>query len=128
MGEPRSTVSGVSGTAVGEATGFVLPLKRVRLSPSPATGLPGLLENELLGDFFGCLGFLPLASESDVRGAMVSVMRANNVLNQRGAASCWPSPAAAGCGLDEEDDTEATPLSSSVRTEEACWRKAVTAR
>ncbi|CAN0021289.1 unnamed protein product, partial [Ectocarpus sp. 12 AP-2014] len=98
MGEPRSTVSGVSGTAVGEATGFVLPLKRVRLSPSPATGLPGLLENELLGDFFGCLGFLPLASESDVRGAMVSVMRANNVLNQRGAASCWPSPAAAGCG------------------------------
>ncbi|CAB1105102.1 unnamed protein product [Ectocarpus sp. CCAP 1310/34] len=63
--------------------------------------------------------------DSDVRGAMVSVMQAN-LLNQRGAASCGPSPAAARCGLAEEDDTEATPLSSSVRTEEACWRNAVT--
>lgn len=36
---------------------------RARLSASPATGLAGLLENELLGDFFGCLGFLSLATE-----------------------------------------------------------------
>lgn len=36
---------------------------RGRFSASPATGLIGLQENELLGDFFGCLGFLSLASE-----------------------------------------------------------------
>ncbi|CAM9613649.1 unnamed protein product [Ectocarpus sp. 12 AP-2014] len=114
-----------SGTAVG-VTGLVLPFKRARLSASPATGLAGLLENELLGDFFGCLGFLSLATESIVRGAMVSVMRANNVLNQQGATTpARPPPAAARGWLVEEDDTEEAPVSS-VRTEEACWRNAVT--
>ncbi|CAM9578249.1 unnamed protein product [Ectocarpus sp. 4 AP-2014] len=114
-----------SGTAVG-VTGLVLPFKRARLSASPATGLAGLLENELLGDFFGCFGFLSLATESIVRGAMVSVMRANNVLNQQGATTpARPPPAPAGGWLIEEDDTEEAPVSS-VRTEEACWRNAVT--
>ena len=36
---------------------------RGRFSASPATGLIGLQENGFLGDFFGCLGFLSLASE-----------------------------------------------------------------
>eukprot|EP00752_Nemacystus_decipiens_P002826 g2634.t1 len=49
---------------------------RGRLSASPATGLIGLQENECLGDFFDCLGFLSLTSESTVRGAMVGVMLA----------------------------------------------------
>lgn len=38
-------------------------LRRGRLSASPATGLPGLLENVFLEDFFGCFGFLSLVSE-----------------------------------------------------------------
>ncbi|CAN0460164.1 unnamed protein product, partial [Ectocarpus sp. 8 AP-2014] len=34
----------------------VLPLKRCRLSASPATGLVGMQENAFLSDFFGCNG------------------------------------------------------------------------
>lgn len=37
-------------------------LLRGRFSASPATGLIGMLENELLGDFFECLGVLSLAT------------------------------------------------------------------
>lgn len=40
---------------------------RGRFSASPATGLVGLQENEFLGDFFECLGFLSLASEGSVK-------------------------------------------------------------
>ena len=36
---------------------------RSRLSVSPATGLIGLPENGFLHDFFGCLGFIGIASE-----------------------------------------------------------------
>ena len=36
---------------------------RCRLSASPATGMVGMQENVFLGDFFGCLGILPLATE-----------------------------------------------------------------
>lgn len=38
-------------------------LFRGRFSASPATGLIGLEENEFLGDFFECLGFLALANQ-----------------------------------------------------------------
>ena len=38
-------------------------LLRGRLSASPATGLTGLQENVYLVDFFGCLGFLSLATK-----------------------------------------------------------------
>lgn len=41
-------------------------LRRSRLSASPATGLIGLQENGFLSDFFGCMGFLSLASERSV--------------------------------------------------------------
>ncbi|CAM9292146.1 unnamed protein product, partial [Ectocarpus sp. 13 AM-2016] len=47
---------------------------RCRLSASPATGFVGMQENGFLGDFFGCLGILPLTTESTVRNAMVEVM------------------------------------------------------
>ncbi|CAN0339839.1 unnamed protein product, partial [Ectocarpus fasciculatus] len=47
---------------------------RCRLSASPATGLVGMQENVFLCDFFGCLGILPLTTESTVRNAMVEVM------------------------------------------------------
>eukprot|EP00903_Cladosiphon_okamuranus_P014222 g13213.t1 len=52
----------------------VLPLKRARLSPSPATGLIGLKENVYIGEFFRTLGFLPITSESFIRKAMVRTM------------------------------------------------------
>ncbi|CAB1118852.1 unnamed protein product [Ectocarpus sp. CCAP 1310/34] len=51
-----------------------MSLKRCRLSASPATGLVGMQENGFLGAFFGCLGILPLTTESTVRNAMVEVM------------------------------------------------------
>ena len=35
---------------------------RCKLSASPATGLVGMEENGFLCDFFGCVGFLPLAT------------------------------------------------------------------
>ncbi|CAM9560265.1 unnamed protein product [Scytosiphon promiscuus] len=50
------------------------PLKRPRLSPSPATGLIGLRENVYIGDFFQTMGFLPFTSESFIRTAMVRTM------------------------------------------------------
>ncbi|CAM9393671.1 unnamed protein product [Ectocarpus fasciculatus] len=56
----------------------VLPLKRCKLSASPATGLVGMLENAFLSDFFGCVGFLPLTTPSHIRGAMVRMMTRSN--------------------------------------------------
>ncbi|CBN75414.1 expressed unknown protein [Ectocarpus siliculosus] len=52
----------------------MLPLKRFRLSASPATGLVGMQENTFLSDFFGCVGFLPLTTPSHIRGEMVRMM------------------------------------------------------
>lgn len=40
---------------------FFIP--RCGLSPSPATGLVGLEENTFLGDYFRCVGVMPLASQ-----------------------------------------------------------------
>eukprot|EP00752_Nemacystus_decipiens_P002827 g2635.t1 len=79
-GSPALTSAGGHSTSTGLHYGrerLLLPLKRGQFSASPATGLIGLQENEFLGDFFGCLGFLSLASESTVRRAMVSVMLAD---------------------------------------------------
>ncbi|CAM9443790.1 unnamed protein product, partial [Ectocarpus sp. 12 AP-2014] len=52
----------------------MLPLKRFRLSASPATGFVGMQENAFLSDFFGCVGFLPLTTPSHIRGEMVRMM------------------------------------------------------
>ncbi|CAN0152434.1 unnamed protein product [Scytosiphon promiscuus] len=42
----------------------IMPFKRyVTFRASPATGLVGMQENDFLSDFFGCVGFLPLANE-----------------------------------------------------------------
>ncbi|CAM9344936.1 unnamed protein product [Ectocarpus fasciculatus] len=60
----------------------VLPLKRCRLSASPATGLVGMLENAFLSDFFGCIGFLPLTTPSHIRGAMVRIMTRSSAQQQ----------------------------------------------
>ncbi|CAN0429500.1 unnamed protein product, partial [Hapterophycus canaliculatus] len=52
----------------------MLSLYRCSLRPSPATGLVGLQENTFLSDFFGCVGFLPLTNESEIRETMVKIM------------------------------------------------------
>ncbi|CAN0231400.1 unnamed protein product, partial [Scytosiphon promiscuus] len=52
----------------------LLPLKRCKLRASPATGLVGMRENAFLSDFFGCVGFLPLTSQSQIRATMVKLM------------------------------------------------------
>ncbi|CAM9497763.1 unnamed protein product, partial [Ectocarpus sp. 13 AM-2016] len=51
-----------------------LPLTRFGRSASPATGLVGMQENTFLGDFFGCVGFLPLTTQSHIRETMVNIM------------------------------------------------------
>ncbi|CBN75496.1 hypothetical protein Esi_0111_0052 [Ectocarpus siliculosus] len=52
----------------------MLPFKRCRLSASPATGLVEMQENTFLSDFFGCIGFLPLTTPSQIRETMVKIM------------------------------------------------------
>ncbi|CAN0196743.1 unnamed protein product, partial [Ectocarpus sp. 13 AM-2016] len=69
-----------------------LPLKRLRLSASPAVGLVGMQESAFLSDFFGCVGFLPLTTRSTIREAMVEIMATPNTLQR---------PAVGG-GCDEE--------------------------
>ncbi|CAM9899503.1 unnamed protein product [Ectocarpus fasciculatus] len=58
------------------ATSGRLPFKRFRFSASPATGLVGMQENAFLSDFFGCVGFFPLTTQSHVRESMVKMMSA----------------------------------------------------
>ncbi|CAM9737968.1 unnamed protein product [Ectocarpus fasciculatus] len=63
----------------------MLPLKRFRLSASPATGLVGMQENAFLSDFFGCVGFLPLTTRSHIRREMVRMMALSTAPHQLGA-------------------------------------------
>ncbi|CAN0220291.1 unnamed protein product [Ectocarpus sp. 4 AP-2014] len=63
----------------------MLPLKRLKLSASPATGLVGMQENAFLSDFFGCVGFMPFTTRSHIRGAMVRMMARSTAQHQPGA-------------------------------------------
>ncbi|CAM9144154.1 unnamed protein product [Ectocarpus sp. 8 AP-2014] len=56
------------------ASGAHLAHGRCRLSASPATGLVGMQENSFLSDFFACLGFLPLTTQSHIRETMANIM------------------------------------------------------
>ncbi|CAN0519507.1 unnamed protein product, partial [Ectocarpus sp. 8 AP-2014] len=67
----------------------MLPLKRFRVSASPATGLVGMEENVFLSDFFGCVGFLPLTTQSHIRETMVEMMTAPAPLQQPAIAGSW---------------------------------------
>ncbi|CAM9269559.1 unnamed protein product [Ectocarpus sp. 4 AP-2014] len=58
----------------GKAEMPIASWKRARLSASPATGLVGMKENELLNSFFSCFGFFPLTHESLVRGTIMEVV------------------------------------------------------
>ncbi|CAM9567655.1 unnamed protein product [Ectocarpus fasciculatus] len=64
----------------------MLPLKRFRLSASPAAGLVGMQENACLSDFFGCVGFLPLTTRSHIRGEMVRMMALPTAPHRPGAS------------------------------------------
>ncbi|CAM9724096.1 unnamed protein product [Scytosiphon promiscuus] len=69
---PRADL--VHSTPGGPLEHRMLPFKRCTMRPSPATGLVGMEENAFLGDFFGCVGFMPLTTQSEIREAMVKIM------------------------------------------------------
>ncbi|CAM9966772.1 unnamed protein product [Scytosiphon promiscuus] len=86
----NTEAAGVQTTKLEPYRGSVdMVLKRCRLSASPATGLVGMEENFFLSDFFSCVGFLPLTTESDIREAIVKIM--TSATHQRppdGEGSC----------------------------------------
>eukprot|EP00752_Nemacystus_decipiens_P006693 g6017.t3 len=80
-GEGGNNDEMTGGAGRGRENGLLLPLKRGRFRASPATGLVGLQENQFLGDFFDCLGFLAITNHSTVRDAMVRIMLAGRSAN-----------------------------------------------
>ncbi|CAM9235425.1 unnamed protein product, partial [Ectocarpus sp. 8 AP-2014] len=89
-----------------------LPLKRCRLSASPATGLVGMQENAFLSDFFGCVGFLPLTTRSHIRGAMVRMMANSAAQHQLGARHGAPDQGQFGAIFSEDGFTTGNQLST----------------
>ncbi|CAN0124084.1 unnamed protein product [Ectocarpus sp. 6 AP-2014] len=89
-----------------------LPLKRCRLSASPATGLVGMQENAFLSDFFGCVGFLPLTTRSHVRGAMVTMMAHSAAQHQLRARYNSPDQGQFGAIFSEDGFTTGNQLST----------------
>ncbi|CAM9465409.1 unnamed protein product, partial [Ectocarpus fasciculatus] len=75
-------------TSIGASSDGMPPMKRYRLSASPATGLVGMQENAFLSDFFGCVGFLPLTTQSHIRGVMVTMMARSTALRDPSAPGC----------------------------------------
>ncbi|CAN0073273.1 unnamed protein product [Scytosiphon promiscuus] len=76
----------------------MLPFKRCRLMASPATGLVGMRENVFLSDFFGCMGFLPLSSQSEIRRTIVKIL----ILD---APQQEPALSTGCCGEGEQSET-----------------------
>ncbi|CAM9439113.1 unnamed protein product [Ectocarpus sp. 4 AP-2014] len=89
-----------------------LPLKRCRLSASPATGLVGMQENAFLSDFFGCVGFLPLTTRSHIRGAMVTMMAHSAAQHQLRARHDSPDQGQFGAIFTEDGITTGNQLST----------------
>ncbi|CAN0107494.1 unnamed protein product [Ectocarpus sp. 6 AP-2014] len=85
---------------------------RCRFSASPATGLVGMQENAFLSDFFGCVGFLPLTTESHVREAMVSMMTGRTAQRQLGALDESPDQGQLGVIFTEDVITTGDQLST----------------
>ncbi|CAB1096251.1 unnamed protein product [Ectocarpus sp. CCAP 1310/34] len=94
-----------------QASGM-LPLKRFRLSASPATGLVGMQENAFLSDFFGCVGFLPLTTPSHIRGEMVRMMTLSTAPHQLGASYDSPEQCQFDAILTEDGITTGSQLST----------------
>ncbi|CAN0140050.1 unnamed protein product, partial [Ectocarpus sp. 12 AP-2014] len=90
----------------------MLPLKRFRLSASPATGLVGMQENAFLSDFFGCVGFLPLTTPSHIRGEMVRMMTLSTTPNRPGASHDSAEQGQFGAIFSEDGITTGNQLSA----------------
>ncbi|CAB1109300.1 unnamed protein product [Ectocarpus sp. CCAP 1310/34] len=90
--------------------GGMLPLKRLKLSASPATGLVGMQENAFLSDFFGCVGFMPFTSRSHIRGAMVRMMARSTAQHQPGARHNSPEQSQFGDTFTEDGITPGNQL------------------
>ncbi|CAM9174833.1 unnamed protein product [Ectocarpus sp. 4 AP-2014] len=90
----------------------MLPLKRFRLSASPATGLVGIQENAFLIDFFGCVGFLPLTTPSHIRGEMVRMMTLSTTPHRPGASHDSPGQGQLGAIFTEDGITTGNQLSA----------------
>eukprot|EP00752_Nemacystus_decipiens_P011601 g10302.t1 len=85
----------------------MLPFKRCRFSASPATGLVGMQENAFLSDFFGCVGFMPLTTQSQIRETMVNIMALPEIRQStgdvRGGDFCEAAEVAPGAITAGED-------------------------
>ncbi|CAN0026666.1 unnamed protein product [Ectocarpus sp. 4 AP-2014] len=90
----------------------MLPVKRFRLSASPATGLVGMQENVFLSDFFGCVGFLPLTTPSHIRGEMVTMMTLSTTPHWLGASHDSPEQGQLGAFSTEDGITTGNQLST----------------
>ncbi|CAM9443720.1 unnamed protein product [Ectocarpus sp. 12 AP-2014] len=90
----------------------MLPLKRFRLSASPATGFVGMQENAFLSDFFGCVGFLPLTTPSHIRGEMVRMMTLSTTPHRPGASHDSPEQGQFGAIFSEDGVTTGNQLST----------------
>ncbi|CAB1103083.1 unnamed protein product [Ectocarpus sp. CCAP 1310/34] len=73
-GVPPGGATKQSAPAVAASACEMLALKRCKFKASPATGLVGMPENTFLGDFFACVGFVPLTTQSHIRETMVKMM------------------------------------------------------
>ncbi|CAM9174909.1 unnamed protein product [Ectocarpus sp. 4 AP-2014] len=90
----------------------MLPLKRFRLSASPATGLVGMQENVSLSDFFGCVGFLPLTTPSHIGGEMVRMMTLSTAPHRPGVSHDAPEQCQFGAIFTEDGITTGNQLST----------------
>ncbi|CAN0270947.1 unnamed protein product [Ectocarpus sp. 12 AP-2014] len=90
----------------------MLPLKRFRLSASPATGLVGMQENVFLSDFFGCVGFFPFTTPSHIRGEMVRMMTLSTAPHRPGASHESPEQGQLGAIFSEDGITTENRLST----------------
>ncbi|CAN0123554.1 unnamed protein product [Ectocarpus sp. 6 AP-2014] len=88
----------------------MLPLKRLKSSASPATGLVGMQENTFLSDFFGCVGFMPFTTRSHIRGAMVRMMARSTAQHQPGARHNSPDEGQFGAIFTENGITTGNQL------------------
>ncbi|CAM9651184.1 unnamed protein product, partial [Ectocarpus sp. 4 AP-2014] len=98
----KSVISGESFSDDLAASKDTFCYTRFRLSASPATGLVGMRENAFLGEFFGCVGFLPLTTPSHIRGVMVKMMTLSTIQQQLGALHVSPDQGQFGANFTED--------------------------
>ncbi|CAN0400626.1 unnamed protein product [Ectocarpus sp. 12 AP-2014] len=90
----------------------MLPVKRFRLSASPATGLVGMQENVFLSDFFGCVGFLPLTTPRHIREEIVRMMTLSTAPYRPGPSHDSPEQGQFGAIFSKDGFTTGNHLST----------------